>query len=331
MKRKRSLLFAAGFITAFIMAIVPVRAVSADDKDHFVVEAGNTKEFIEAIADDTTIVLKPGVYNVTEYLDSSDSVEEWTGEQKKGGVYRGGPDDETALLIYDIENLSIVSSDLNNPAEIVCEPRRADVLCFDQCEDILLEGLVMGHTKEPGYCSGDVVSFIRSEDILIMDLELYGCGAHALETDYCENVTLIECDVHDCTYGCVVSRETENLNFIHTQFHDCRDYIMFELAGGKAALIGCGLRNLQGTLTDSTELKLINTEIENCFEDFTSTDIGAKETQTGSDKPNDTRKPADTEKQSETEETGLLSYTVRSHPMKLVDRKERDPCHRKLL
>ena len=61
MDRKRSLFFAAGFITAFLLAIVPVRAVSADDKDNFVVEAGNTEEFINAIADDTTIVLKPGV------------------------------------------------------------------------------------------------------------------------------------------------------------------------------------------------------------------------------------------------------------------------------
>ena len=320
MDRKRSLFFAAGFITAFLLAIVPVRAVSADDKDNFVVEAGNTEEFINAIADDTTIVLKPGVYNVTEYLDSSDPVKEWTGEEKKSGVYRSDSDDGTALLIYDIENLSIVSSDPNNPAEIVCEPRRADVLCFDRCEDILLEGLVMGHTKEPGYCSGDVVSFIRSGNILIIDSELYGCGAHALETDYCEDVKLIECDIHDCTYGCVVSRETEELNFIHTQFHDCRDHIMFELAGGKAALIGCSLQNLQGTLTDSKELKLINTEIENCFDDFKDADTGDDETQAESDKPDHKGKPADTEKRSESEETGFPTFTLKSHPMKLVDR-----------
>ncbi len=343
MKKKKSLLFTAGVIIALLLTVTPAWAVRADESDHSVTEAGNTEEFIKAIADDTTIVLKPGIYNVTEYLDSSDTVEEWDEEQKKNGVYRTGSDSGEELLIKGIKNLSIVSSDSKNPAEIVCEPRQADVLKFTDCENILLEGLVLGHTKESGSCSGDVLSFTESEDIMIVDTELYGCGAYALETNSCEDVTLTYCDIHDCTYGCVTSHETEDLFLIHTDVHDCKGTAIFDLKDGNIVLIGCSLRNLQGTCPDSDELLMIDTKIENCFDEYegdeedsppvtgdvkpekpgeTENDEDPKKTP-DEEKPAETSGTGDTKKEAETEKPAgseLPAYTLKSHPMKLTDR-----------
>lgn len=283
-------------LTAILTAaiILPVKAQASEPA---YVEAETTSELMEAMGDDVVIVLQPGTYNVTEWLLETEDVKEWHEGEKEAGVYTIGNPDEPGLLIGGFDNLTIVSADRENPAEIVSTPRQESVLYFMDCENIILNGLVMGHTPEKGSCDGDVVMVADSEHILLSDCELYGCGAYALGTYSCEDVTMLDCDVHDCTYGCVSASVTERLRFIRTDFHDCGQYTMFKLNGTPAAFIDCKLRNLQGTFTD-TELPMTYIEIENCFDGYGVVN------------------PAEPEK---TEEGGLISYTVKSHPKELKD------------
>ncbi|MCR5789750.1 MAG: DUF3298 domain-containing protein [Lachnospiraceae bacterium] len=314
MKQRRAGKFAAVFAAALLFTVFTVKEAKAEETT--LVEAETAAELVEAMADNTTIVLAPGTYNLTEYLRETDEVKDHQTDQKDPGVYRTGGADEPEILISGLQNLTIVSADPKNPAEIVCEPRHADVLAFTDCENILLDGLVIGHTPDPGYCSGDVVSFMDSEHITIAGSELYGCGAYALELISCEYVTMMDCDVHDCTYGCVTGRDNDRIDFIHTDFHDCREFTMFELGqDGAASLIGCSLKNLEGTLTDTSRLDMIGLEIDNCFDGFGGADFGGPETEPEAEPEKEPEKP---EAEPEKEPT-LLNYTVEKRSFELMD------------
>ena len=77
MNRKRLWMLAAVILMTFGMTVY---AAGEDAEDEVtVVEANTTGKFLKAIGDNTTIVLAPGVYNVTEYIESAD-VEEWLDE-----------------------------------------------------------------------------------------------------------------------------------------------------------------------------------------------------------------------------------------------------------
>ncbi len=220
-------------------------------------------EFMEAVDDNNTIILMPGTYNVTEWL--SDYIfESWDWEKYdeirdpeaeydpdkaiEYGIYSDYAFDGDQIIIYNVDNLTIMSADPENPAEIVCEPRYADVLTFIDCDSLVLNHVIMGHTKEEGYCSGDVLALNYCYTVSIEDCELYGCGAYAFDFESCYSVKIRDTEVHDCTYGCFMSNNTSELEITHSSFHDCREFSMFEVNGSDVTFIGCSFDSLDGNL-----------------------------------------------------------------------------------
>ncbi|MCR4655206.1 MAG: right-handed parallel beta-helix repeat-containing protein [Lachnospiraceae bacterium] len=360
MKKKRIGLFLAGIFAAFGLSIFFPDSVWAGEQT--VKEVSTVKELADAIADDTTIIMAPGTYNLTEYLEKSKDVKIWEEGMDEPGIYNSSTEDDPEFMIRNINNLTITSEDRFEPSELVSDPRYTDVLRFSGCDNIILDALVIGHTERPelGDCAGDVICFSNSSNITITATELYGCGAYGLDAFECDHISMLYCDVHDCTYGCVYTYDTEHINFIGTDFHDCEGYTMFEFGKKPAAFIECSLRNLNGTFTDSADVTMINTEIDNCFDGFggfgpgdtgiieedpDNTEQSAsdddKKTETETQKPQDSgadktepEKPAEKEPEK-TETTGvsdildepvteteLIEYTVKSHPMEVEDNKK---------
>ncbi len=337
---------AAALSPAYVQAADLERKTGKEEAS--IVLASSTKELFEAFKDNTTIVLKPGVYNITEYIDSLKEPSYWGDyEVKMGqGVYVSQVFDGEELIINDYENVVLASSDKKNPAEIVIEPRYADVLSFTDCENILIEGLLIGHTKEQGSCVGDVISLDSCEEITIADCELYGCGTYALTLDDCEDVTAMDCDVHDCTYGCVIG-DGENTCFIHCDFHDCVGYTMFELNGGSADFIGCDFRNLDGnflsnegcevsftacTYDDNVKMVMPGSahirESSQAGEEKEETeekpskgkDDKASETKAEETKPSETKTEETKKKDDKSSKQGLISFTATETPVEIKDR-----------
>ncbi|MDO4492612.1 MAG: right-handed parallel beta-helix repeat-containing protein [Clostridia bacterium] len=218
-------------------------------------------EFVTALGSDRDIVLKSGTYDltpwITENLTGSGAhvLIDYSGVLPRG-VYADEEYDGYELVLNGLENLSIRTEEDAPRAEIVCEPRYADVLRFENCKNISLSDLVLGHTPEQGSCTGNVLEFRNSENILVSNCDLYGCGAYALGLDETIGLTVRDSLVHDCSYGAVDSNRSAMV-FENTEFTRCRQFAIFDLRGSKADFNQCKITNMSGTLFYADEVTLV--------------------------------------------------------------------------
>ena len=320
-----------GIALGLFVNALALKEVRADGRDFIpkLVEAETTEEFMEAVDYDTTIVLAPGEYDLTKWLEEAD-LKPWEEGTDAAGLYVKEEFDGPALYICGYEGLRIVSADPKDPAKLICAAPHANVMNFVFCRDILLDSLVLGHAPDAGSCTGAVLYFESSDVITIADTELYGCGIYGLVTDYCDDIKLLNCDVHDCSEGCVMAEGSSHFTFLYTDFHDCQGYPNFKLNGAMTELIGCSLQNLKGDMTDTGDFIISGGTVENCFDGY---GVVNPEVEFGGDENGEPEKPDNepekqeepvktTEKPAEPvkdEEEGLISYTVKSHPKELKD------------
>ncbi len=155
----------------------------------------NVEELLDAIGDNTTIRLAPGTYDLSaseRYGDLPISTScKW--EQ----VYDGWE------LEIKADNLCFVA---DGDAEIVTQPRYANVLLFRDCENIRVQGLKLGHTPEQGLCAGGVIRLQGSANVEILDSDLYGCGILGILGEESRDVMVQNCVIHDCSQGAIYLR-----------------------------------------------------------------------------------------------------------------------------
>ena len=214
------------------------------------VTVDNTADLILNLRDGAEILLEPGTYNVTEYLrEHASDVGSWsyvTHEEFAWGPYDLGYD-EPELLIAGLKNLTIKAAKPGELTEIVCEPRYANVLTFMNCYNIRLEGIVMGHTIEPGYCSGSVLNLDNCAAVHLNGVDLYGCGAYGITASDCYDFYMNDSIIRECTYGCVSVSGSYSMFFTNNDFRDCEGYNMLEFYYSGADFRDCSFKNLKGT------------------------------------------------------------------------------------
>lgn len=179
-------------------------ALSYDEFGSFV-SVSSIEEMLDNIAPDTYIYIEPGYYNMTEYLDSID-VEAFNENHEYVSIEEEY--DGYEIIISNCDYLAIDGEseegtdrvNSGNSCEIVVEPRYAAVLTYEKCSNVYLNGLTLGHTNT-GDCSGNVVDFINTSDILISDCDLYGCGVYAIGLEKGGNLTVTNSYIHDCSFG----------------------------------------------------------------------------------------------------------------------------------
>ena len=217
----------------------------------------NTEELMAAIANDTEIIMEPGIYDLTEWLMEGDHLSkvphynysyDYQGDNPPGIVYNGSDIEDYEIVISGLHSLSLIGKDANNPAKIVCECPYARVLCFEYCSDILLENLIMGHEIEKGKCSGDVLGFEDSYMAKLKNCDLYGCGAYGLGLSETYGFSIEGGKIHDCTYGCIAATASGWISITGMEFVDCMEYDMFSIYGGSIEFNECTFRNLQGNM-----------------------------------------------------------------------------------
>lgn len=166
-----------------------------------VVLVSDMEQMIENIAPDTQILLAPGRYNLSDTLTTLYAREgEHFNESRKfvriDEVY-DGPE----LVVTGVSGLSIASaSGLAADTEIVTDPRYANVLRFENCSDIGMMDLTMGHS-DTGDCVGDVLYFTQTSDIVLSGMDLYGCGVYGIGTDACARLACFDSTIRDCENG----------------------------------------------------------------------------------------------------------------------------------
>lgn len=159
-------------------------------------------ELLEAIKPGASITIAQGKYNLTDFLvNYADSAEYNAWNENHEYVELREVYDGMEIVIKNVEGLRISGEEGDEEVEIVTEPRYSTVLNFENCTDIELTRLIMGHTNV-GDCSGDVLGFVNTQEINLSFLELYGCGVYGIScTESSGNLYAADVRIHSCTDG----------------------------------------------------------------------------------------------------------------------------------
>ena len=209
--------------------VSPVGKKPFDGKEHEAqgyIVVSTPEELIESIAPDTKIIIAPGKYNLSDYIEKQD-MDKFNESHKY--VKLLDEFDGYELIIQDVDNLLISGgSAYQGQTEIVIEPRYANVFSLHNCNNIKLNQLTVGHT-ETGGCTGDVLCFEDCHDIGIYGMDIYGCGVYGISvynfgTSYPDaasgNIRVYNSIIRDCSQGAFAIHDLDDsLTFTNCMFY----------------------------------------------------------------------------------------------------------------
>ena len=170
-------------------------------------------ELLSAIGPDRTIVLEGELFDLSTAANYG----------SVGGEYYFWQEsyDGPELVIHDVSGLTI-SSESDDPAAttLAAIPRYANVLNLRDCSNIMLVGFTMGHTKEPGSCSGGVLNLQNCGDITVDSMRLYGCGVLGIQTAQCYTLNILRSELYECSQGAASFFQTDGIRFAECNVHD---------------------------------------------------------------------------------------------------------------
>ena len=170
-------------------------------------------EFLAAIAPDTEIIVDAPLIDFSEASDY--------GVGEGSYYYWQETFDGPELMIYEVSNLTIRGSGEDRTANVLSSvPRYSNVLCFQHCSNIHVVGLTAGHTEEPGSCTGGVLYFENSQDILIENCGLFGCGTLGVIGYSSKNMQIVNNEIYECSLGGVEFTNCDDVNVDGNTFRD---------------------------------------------------------------------------------------------------------------
>lgn len=170
-------------------------------------------EFLAAIAPNTEIIVDAPL------LDWSTATGYGTGSGDY--YYWSEAFDGPELTITDISNLTIRGAGEERSANVLSAvPRYANVLTFENCSSIYITGLTAGHTREPGSCMGGVLCFQNSQDILVENCGLFGCGTLGVKGYSSRDLQVVNNEIYECSVGGVEFTNCDDVNVDGNTFRD---------------------------------------------------------------------------------------------------------------
>lgn len=176
------------------------------------VHVSTVDEFLAAIAPDTTIYLDAELYDLSTATVYGGAGGEWYGWVENF--------DGPGLVIYGVENLGIMSAE-GVSATISAVPRYADVLTFSGCTYIEINNVTLGHTEEPGECSGGVLNFSQCGNVAIDQSRLFGCGTVGITAYNSSAIAINDTEIYDCTYSAAIFYTCNDVVFSNCNIHHC--------------------------------------------------------------------------------------------------------------
>jgi len=195
-----------------------------------VITVSTAKEFIEAIGSDRIIRLEPG-----EYLIPDGPIEE------TAHVYQDYTipwvEKSLTLIIRDVRNLTIEGAG-EGPVRLVRDSNYADVLCFEDSQDVKLVNVELGHVPDPAECTGAVLGLRNCREVRVERSVLFGCGSRGLHAIEVEGLDFSDSVIRDCTEGIMRVMNSCDVVFRSSRFEKNRVY------DGRGGIAVKGSRNV---------------------------------------------------------------------------------------
>lgn len=167
-------------------------------------------------------------------------------------------------MITSVEDLYIRGND----SKLIVESRYATVLSFKNCNRIVLEHLILGHSPNRGECTGAVLRFENCKNITIKYLELYGCGTYGIIFST-GDVNIQNCKIHHCSQGGIFL-DTARCVIDDTEIFDCKDISssVIEIYNGNAIISNVKIHECLShkLMIEGNKSSVIcqNVQMENC-------------------------------------------------------------------
>lgn len=196
-----------------------------------VVEVKNTRELLANIGPNTKILLNSGEYNL---LDTMGSTNKYI---KYNKVFDG-----FEMVVQDVSNLTIQEKP-GSEVSLVVAPRYANVLSFEECNNITLVGLVAGHYPDLGECTGGVLNFTNCKEIKVQECDLYGCGTEGVTLNNVDGFDFIKSTIRECSYSLMTIIDSKNVNFKDSIFKDTIGFDLINISNSNVGFNGCSILN----------------------------------------------------------------------------------------
>lgn len=209
-RRKGFCIAALAMILIFSMAVFtgcksdePATPDGPDEPESdAVINVGSTEELLDAIESGARIVIAPGYYNMSEYIDTALEQEGEAWNERHPNVRIESCYDGAEITILNVNDMQICGGGQNMAdTELVIDAAYGAILNFENCNNVVLSSMTMGHTVLAD-CAGNVVNFFACSDIELDSVDLYGCGVFGIAAyDGTSNMHVNNSVIRDCSYG----------------------------------------------------------------------------------------------------------------------------------
>ena len=169
-------------------------------------------ELLAAIAPRTTVYLDGEEFDVSSASNYAGAVGTYYGWAKEYDGY--------TLVLKDLEDFALVGGGIGVTL-VSAEPRYADVLRFENCQRIAVSDLTMGHTIEPGFCTGDVLAISWCENVTVERCGFFGCGEVGINAECSAAIRVNDSNIYDCSYLGVQLDRVSDMSFTGCSITGC--------------------------------------------------------------------------------------------------------------
>ena len=176
------------------------------------IHVSTVDELLSAIGPLRTVFLDGEKFDLSAATDYGTGSGEYYSWQE---VYDG-----YELVISNLQGLNLVGGGMDKTL-VSAQPRYADVISFNNCRDISLVDMTLGHSEAPGSCTGDVVSIFNCTSVDLTRCGLYGCGMIGIFASESSRICVSHSSIYDCSYLGVQLQYVDEAIFIECSITGC--------------------------------------------------------------------------------------------------------------
>ncbi len=160
-----------------------------------------------------TIVLAPGDYQIDALPRSNGRHHRWATVFE--GVDYQEPVDDHMLVLQDLHDVTIRAEDPLVRPRLLTGMSTATVLILENCTNVTLQDLEIGHSVE-GTCGGGVLMVLGGSDVRIVGCALSGSGTFGIETYRTRDLHVARTRIFHTSEGAIRLNTTEGADIVDT-------------------------------------------------------------------------------------------------------------------